>query len=460
MPEPRIGISRMCLMQWRKGDKIGYGRFGLVYDAYRADATDDAEAVHAVKYLQRDLVASEQIVKRFRREVKILQSLNHENVMPVIDSGISSKGIPWFVMPKARDGSLKDAIARGATNDLDWVVAVFRGVLEGVAHAHERKILHRDLKPSNILLFGITPKISDLGIAKQLDLDGTTLTQSAQELGTLRYMSPEQLANSKRAGPAADVYSLGKIFAHMLTGTLPEPFKVDVSAVPSEFRFFVDKCCRTEPTERYPDARSALDGFDRFVRDEAIIAPPPERLRELAKRALEEASDDDQVALLEEIDVHVRANPDDDEMFHDVWIRLAKDTVWAMATRLPDGFREQLRLYDEHVSGSLRFDYCDVVADRYSFIYKVSDDIEVHRTVLNRLIDLGYSHNRWHVREVLIDMLSSAKSRVDVALAEEAIIENPRQAAWIADEALRRPLRQPIADALKHVSQQTQAAGF
>lgn len=447
-------------MDWRTGDKIGWGRFGVVYDARREHHADDVPAIHAIKFLQADLVQSCQIVKRFQREIKILENLNHENVMPVVASGVNSKGVPWFVMPKARSGSLSDAIERGDTADVDWLKEIFRAALTGIAHAHEHQILHRDLKPSNILLFGGVPKISDFGIAKQLDLDGTTLTNSAQELGTLRYMAPEQLANSKQAGPPADVYSMGKILAYMLTRVLPEPLKVDIASVPAAFQFFVDKCCRSDPSERYADATAALEAFDRFIDAERIVSPPPERMRELAQVVVDAGASNEKQDALEELDLHARAHPDDQDMYRNVWIHLPKETVWGLATIFPEGFREQLRAYDSHIAERLPFNYCDTVADRYSFIFKVTKDLDVHRIILRRLIDLGYSHNRWHVREILVELLASLSGPTDVALAEEALRRNPSATAWVADEALRRPLRQPIAEALRAARRDPAAAGF
>lgn len=454
--------ARLATVAWRKGNKLGWGRFGVVYDAVRDDDPLGAEALHAIKFLQRDLMVSLEIVQRFQREIQISKHLNHENLMPIVASGETTKGVPYFVMPKAQDGSLKDAIERGDSRDRDWTVRIFRGILAGVAHAHETSVLHRDIKPSNVLLYGLVPKVSDFGIAKQLDLDGTTLTQSAQELGTLRYMAPEQLADSKRAGKAADVYSLGKVLAHMLTGKPPEPFKVDISALPDEFQFFVNKCCRSEPSERYSDAGVALEAFERCMAEERTISPPPDRLAELAEVVATARAEDDKLYALEELDLHIRAHPDDREMFRDIWIRLPKETMWTLAARVPDGFREQLRMFDDLVceSGGMNFGFTDVVADRYRYIFSASNDLDVRRIVLRRLVDLGYSHNRFHVRDVLVELLASLENRTDVAIAEEALLDNARAAEWISEEALRRPLREPIAAVLRRVGREAQASGF
>src|SRR5206468_1798608 len=130
----------------------------------------------AHKRLQNDLAQAEVAVKRFEREVEILRALDHVNVMNVIDAGVSSKGVPWFVMPKA-DVSLEKILENPFTRgDSDWASRIMLGVLAGVGHAHARGYLHRDIKPPNILLIGPEPKVSDFGIARNVNIDETRLT--------------------------------------------------------------------------------------------------------------------------------------------------------------------------------------------------------------------------------------------------------------------------------------------
>jgi eukaryotic-like serine/threonine-protein kinase len=454
----------LLMGRWRRGKKLGWGRFGTVYEATQSDASEDATPEFAVKVLQPAWKDVDEVRKRFTREIDILDGLDHPNVMTVVDAGETGSGKPYFVMPLADGGSLKDALDDGRAGERDWVLVVFRGMLTGVAHAHDRQVCHRDIKPRNFLLFGEDdmPKASDFGVAKQLDLDGTTLTQSAQELGTLRYMAPEQLARAKDAGPPADVYSLGKVFAHMLTGQTPEAHKIDLTAVPAEFRHFVDKCCRDNPVQRYQDAGEALVAFDKLLESDEMVLPPIERAQQLIK--LSEGADlslGDPEAL-GDLDAHVRAHPDDAHLNRRIVPRLPRAVVERWAKEFPDGFRDAIRAFDRHVSerGGLPFEYCDVVADFYKYVFSITEDIEVERIIMTRLLPLGTGHNRFHVHDVVIELLAGLSDPAAVAVAVEAIEDNPRDASWYAEAALKRPLRQSVAAALRRTVAEPEASSF
>jgi serine/threonine protein kinase len=221
-------------MGWRIDENLGAGRFGVVFSAQDDDGPEDAPWDFALKRLQKEWRNVDEARKRFKRETDIQSELSHPNVVSVIDAGESARWGPWFVMPRATDGSLKDAIDDGRAADHDWALSVFQGVLAGVAHAHERQVFHRDIKPSNVLLFSDDPRIADFGIARQIDVQGTTLTHTAEQLGTFLYMAPEQFHDVKKAGPPADVYSLGKVLCHLLSGIQPKTLKVDLHGIPRD----------------------------------------------------------------------------------------------------------------------------------------------------------------------------------------------------------------------------------
>ena len=236
----------------------------------------------------------------------------------------------------------------------------------------------------------------------------------------------------------------------MITGHDPEPMKVDLAGVPKEYRFFIDKCCRQDPDQRYPDADVALRAFEAILDGTDLLLPARERLEELASDADAALGTDQQRVAIEALDVHVRANPDEEEMQVSDFPRLPRPVIRAWARQSPDGFREAVRGYDGHVDqpGSLDFDYCDVLADFCADAFRSTDDLETKRMLLTRMIDVGYSHNRFHVHDVVTELLGELRDPDDVAITAEAIDANPVAAAWYAEQILKKPVSRPIAEAL------------
>jgi serine/threonine protein kinase len=354
-------------MKWVKGQKLGWGRFGVVWACSR---DDEGQEIYAIKMLQSDLAQVTEVRRRFENEAAILERLDHPNVMPLISQGETPTGIPWFVMPRAEE-SIKDAINNPFGVSADWVVETFRGVLAGVAHAHDNNILHRDLKPSNLLLKGNTPLVADFGIAKQIDVDGTTLTRTAQQMGTLRYMAPEQSSDVKTVGPQADVYALGKIFGHMLTGIEPEPLVVSLADVPERYQWFIDKCCRDDPAQRFADAGVALDKLNQLMSEPEVVLPPVERLTKLSEAAAAQLGLPGETEALEAFDAKLRAHSGDQSVYQQVVPRIPADLLGRWAEAQPHGFKQALTTYDEHISvkGGLAFAYCDTVANFLARVY-------------------------------------------------------------------------------------------
>src|SRR5262249_54197176 len=128
---------------------------------------------------------------------------------------------PFFAQEYVEGGSLGARVA-GAPQPPQTAAAITEALARAVHHAHEHGVVHRDLKPANVLLTSDgTPKISDFGLAKQLDAD-TDQTQSGAVLGTPSYMAPEQARGHTRAvGPPADTYALGAVLYELLTGRPP-----------------------------------------------------------------------------------------------------------------------------------------------------------------------------------------------------------------------------------------------
>ncbi len=436
-------------MRWTINDNLGAGTFGIVFSCRETDS-DVKIWPYALKRLQRDWLENDEARARFKRETDIQSALMHEHIIPVVDAGESPKHGPWFVMPRAMNGSLKDAIADGRAASPEWSLRVFEAVLDGMAHAHEHQVLHRDIKPSNILIFGEEPCIADFGIARQIDVEGTTLTHTAEQLGTFRYMAPEQFHDVKRSGQPADVYALGKVLCHLLSGILPEALKVDLHGVPSEYRHFIDKCCRDDPAQRFPSAREALLRFRRLSTPVSVILPPLDQGRELVEQAEASLGAETEQANIDALEAHMLGHVSERQLYVAVFPRLSRALTKAWLTRNLDGFRHILVRYDSFLEESnLSFGYCDTVARFYREIFRATDDIGLKRLTLSRIIAMGHTYNRFFVHDVVVDLLPKLDDPCDVQIAEEVLREHPDAARWYAGSALKMGLPEPLMEAFR-----------
>ena len=194
-------------------EKLGEGGMGEVYLA------DDLklERQVAIKFLPEYLTKDKENVERFEREAKAAAALNHPNIVTIHDV-IEADSQIYIVMEYVDGDSLREKIDKGAS-DLDEVLDITKQICEGLSEAHKADIVHRDIKPENILIDSQNRvKILDFGLAK---LKGVSkLTKETSTLGTIHYMSPEQI-QGKDVDHRSDIWSLGVVLYEMLTGEVP-----------------------------------------------------------------------------------------------------------------------------------------------------------------------------------------------------------------------------------------------
>ena len=207
--EPRPGDS---LGPYRITRVIGRGRMGIVFEG-----TTDGQDPVAVKVVTTELSQDEVFLRRFRREVRAAEKISHPNVVPVLDHG-EEGGLPYLVQRLIPGGSLADRIAVRGSLELPYTLALLGAAAEGIDALHAAGLVHRDIKPANILLDGDTPYVSDFGLAK--DSQASNLTRPGQALGSLDYMSPEQI-RGEDVSPATDIYAFGCVMWECLTGGPP-----------------------------------------------------------------------------------------------------------------------------------------------------------------------------------------------------------------------------------------------
>ena len=194
---------------------LGSGGMARVYRAHDGFLGRDV----ALKILREQYSEDEQFVERFRREAQSAASLSHPNIVQIYDRGRSEDGRYYIVMEYVPGGTLKEYIQSRGPLEADSAAEVISQIARALRVAHRRGVVHWDVKPHNMLITRKGDvKVADFGIAQAAS--ATTISQTSQVLGTVKYMSPEQ-AMGEPATPANDLYSVGVVLYEMLTGKVP-----------------------------------------------------------------------------------------------------------------------------------------------------------------------------------------------------------------------------------------------
>jgi serine/threonine protein kinase len=192
---------------------LGIGGMGRVYRA-----TGPGGEPVALKLVRGDLAEDSVFRKRFEREARIAQQVKNPHVVPVLDTG-EHEGVPYLAQRFVAGGSLEQRLAREGRLDVPSTLDICAQVADGLDALYAGGMVHRDVKPANVLLDGDgTALITDFGLAK--DSQGTALTRPGQALGSLDYMSPEQI-RGEEVTAATDVYALGCVIFQCLSGRTP-----------------------------------------------------------------------------------------------------------------------------------------------------------------------------------------------------------------------------------------------
>ena len=276
-------------------EEVARGGMGVVFRSRQVSLN----RIVAIKVLRDAWLATPVQVKRFRAEAANAAKLKHPNIVTVHEVGEQS-GQHYFAMNLVEGTNLAE-LAREGPLAPRRAAELVKKVAEAVQHAHQEGVLHRDLKPSNVLLDAQDePQVTDFGLARPMD-DESSLTLTGQVLGTPGYMAPEQAKGGGAVGPAADVYGLGALLFHLLTGRAPfvgagaaetltqvlqqEPLSPRLlnPAVTVDLAAVCLKCLRKPPRERYGSARELAADLDRFLRNKTTHARPEGPLERSAR---------------------------------------------------------------------------------------------------------------------------------------------------------------------------------
>jgi serine/threonine-protein kinase len=276
---PRLGADGLVLEA-----ELGRGGMGRVF---RARDERLGRAV-AVKVLRAESAANPDFRARFAREARLLAQLEHPGIVAVHDFGTTPDGDGYLVMQLVSGGSIADRLPLPVADAL----AVAVELCGALAYAHGRGVVHRDIKPENVLLGDDgRARLSDFGIARLVDPmpDDAPLTRPSMVLGTPGYIAPEARAGA-RPDPRMDVYAVGVLLSHMLTGRPPDgpaPVADAASAgrIPPPIAAAIARATAADPARRTADARTLGDElaglaaqFKAAPRAASFELPPEDRV--------------------------------------------------------------------------------------------------------------------------------------------------------------------------------------
>jgi tetratricopeptide (TPR) repeat protein/predicted Ser/Thr protein kinase len=271
---------------------LGEGGMGRVYLAHESHPPREV-ALKVVRGLSGNALA------RFRREIELLAQLEHPGIARLYAAGqdvIAGIPTPWLALELIRGQDLRVWTER-TRPDLTARLRLLIAICRAVEHAHARGVVHRDLKPGNIMVNADgQPKVLDFGVARLRDA-GEEMTQAGQVLGTVPYMSPEQLAgHTAQVDARSDVYALGVIAYELIGGSLPHP-RLSTSTLfeaidivrreePARLRRLapqargdldkvVMKALASEPSRRYASAGGLADDLQRILDHRPVLARAP-----------------------------------------------------------------------------------------------------------------------------------------------------------------------------------------
>lgn len=402
------------------------GGFGKVYKG-----RDENGNTFACKMLIDD---TEEGIKRFEREIRLLSRLNHPNVMKIIAYNLETKS---YLMP-LYSSSLSQVIPTIAGNAYTQYMVIM-AILNGVEYLHSEGVIHRDLKPLNILYNNENDiVVTDFGLGIQIDSNSTTLTKGLN-FGTMRYCSPEQAIDMHSVDNRTDIYAIGMIIEDILSN-----FNT-IQITDPTLKYIIDKCTRNNRDERFSRIEeirqvleayySTLFGWQQYSSLNDLLLSlgnneiTQQQIINIANQVINEQDRDKIVVFFTNITTQN-------------FSRLENHSL-----ELEKGLVQELCNYWEQALWP--FSYIDIVADLGEKIYNMSSDAEIKSLILYQIMKMAIDYNRFHAMDVVVrifanDVKNNLTVQADLAIR---LRNNPLDILKFLEEGeLPRLIREAISN--------------
>ena len=343
--------------------EIGRGGMGTVYQAISGN---DVVAIKICNSNDQDLI------RRFKREVRAVQKIQHNNVMPIITENLENDP-PYYIMPLA-DMSVYDMLDE-LSCDHNKAINIFLQICYGIQAAHLAGECHRDIKPQNALLL---PDgrivVSDFGLVKFMDRDSTMLTKTGMWVGTEMYMAPEQFlpGGSRDSNYLTDIYQLGKTLYQIYTGKYPAVMSED--GIPANLWYIIQKATKQNPKERFSDVSELIDALNEYI----ASLDPSSNPQESFLIELRSINDQLSVGLYHKASVDRLINilmleSQVDDIFLNMFDRVPEKILSIYAKDYPDKLLPLIEKHAQIISKCVigrSFDYAETVAQKMNLVYQ------------------------------------------------------------------------------------------
>lgn len=410
--------------------QIGNGGFGTVW---RADTVDGVEV--AVKVPNDD---SAPTLARFSREVRLQSSLEHPNIVEILDYDLVGDD-RWCAMPLADENF--DEFVRDAGVSDQTILDAFRHVITGVEFAHEKHVLHRDLKPTNILVErtgdSMKAMVGDFGLSRKFTR-GEMSFQTAKGAAYFSrwYSAPEQLSTFADVGVTADVYSLGRILEFCLA---QRPM---LSTSYPALERCVSVATRTDPAERYQSVSRFAAAFEMSSIPSSSLLRPVDQVRAVVAAALGRRDNTEILAeLLAIYELHSDKGPGLQPMFSSTPYEMLDE----LAKAFPGQFRAVLRVYVETLSSVRQVQSAQRARDLLDHLLAHVDDGGLHAISIFGLLNLAAVYDSTEFADPALGWVYLERSPSVIAAIADELQSRPEVIAWLLSNATLEKLPPVIA---------------